>query len=173
MTAERIDPRVARTKTELKAALMDLMEKRRWEKIRVQDILDQTGISRSAFYAHYGNKYDLLMEGTPTLAIPYDAGEPNFLPLIEHVDEAADFMRPLLSQPVLGEVMADSHRSLVAMWTTHFADTEFADDWILPELLAGGLIAMIRAYVNQRTRERPEVVCARFDEYVAQVLATR
>src|SRR4051812_49743477 len=57
----RVDRRVGRTRARLGQALRKLMEKRPLEKISVQDVIELAGVSRSAFYAHYDDKVDLLL----------------------------------------------------------------------------------------------------------------
>lgn len=176
--AARVDPRVARTKAELRSALITLLKSRRWEKIRVQDILELTGISRSAFYSHYGNKFDLLLDGIPELHIEFGDQQPDFRSLFVHIDEAADVVRPLLSQPVLGEVANDYHRKFVKAWRDYLVQPDsprsaVGEDWIVSELLAGGLLAIAKAYVSRLPRERPELVAERYRVLVADVLASR
>src|SRR5215469_1742471 len=55
------DRRVRRTRDRLGQALGKLMEERPLEKISVQDVIELAGVSRSAFYAHYDEKIDLLL----------------------------------------------------------------------------------------------------------------
>ena len=57
----RVDRRVGRTRARLGQALRKLMEQRPLEKISVQDVIELAGVSRSAFYAHYDDKVDLLL----------------------------------------------------------------------------------------------------------------
>src|SRR6476659_3250790 len=57
----RVDRRVGRTRARLGQALRKLMEQRPLEKISVQDVVELAGVSRSAFYAHYDDKVDLLL----------------------------------------------------------------------------------------------------------------
>jgi AcrR family transcriptional regulator len=56
------DRRVRRTQRLLRTSLEDLLEERGWEAIRVQDLCKHAGVSRSAFYSHYGDKEDLLLD---------------------------------------------------------------------------------------------------------------
>jgi len=58
---KRRDVRVSRTRVRLKASLRDLMQRRPLSDITVQDLLDHAGVSRSAFYAHFSDKVDLLL----------------------------------------------------------------------------------------------------------------
>lgn len=57
----RPDRRIGRTRARLGQALRKLMEERPLEKISVQDVIELAGVSRSAFYAHYDDKVDLLL----------------------------------------------------------------------------------------------------------------
>jgi AcrR family transcriptional regulator len=57
----RSDRRVGRTRARLGMALRKLMEERPLEKISVQDVIELAEVSRSAFYAHYDDKVDLLL----------------------------------------------------------------------------------------------------------------
>jgi AcrR family transcriptional regulator len=59
----KADRRVKRTRDRLGQALRKLMEERPLEKISVQDVIELAGVSRSAFYAHYDDKVDLLLSG--------------------------------------------------------------------------------------------------------------
>lgn len=53
------DLRVMRTQERLQNALLGLLEERELKAITVKEICDVAGISRNAFYQHYGYKEDL------------------------------------------------------------------------------------------------------------------
>ena len=57
----KIDLRIIKTNKVLFEALITLMEQKDFEKIKISDICDQALINRSTFYAHYEDKYDLLL----------------------------------------------------------------------------------------------------------------
>lgn len=57
----KLDSRVRRTRHRLGVALRDLMQQRTLNEITVQDVLNQAGVSRSAFYAHFSSTQDLLL----------------------------------------------------------------------------------------------------------------
>lgn len=59
--AERIDPRVRRTRDRLGDALMELMHGKPFTEITVQQVLDRAGVGRSTFYTHYRDKDDLFI----------------------------------------------------------------------------------------------------------------
>src|SRR4030095_3886038 len=58
---KKTDARVRRTRDALGDALITLMQKKPFDTITVQDVLDRAHVSRSTFYTHYTDKDDLLM----------------------------------------------------------------------------------------------------------------
>ncbi|MBA3873071.1 MAG: TetR family transcriptional regulator, partial [Anaerolineae bacterium] len=56
----KIDPRSKRTRRLLQNALTDLMHKKKFNEISVQDITARAEINRATFYAHFVDKYELL-----------------------------------------------------------------------------------------------------------------
>ena len=57
----KIDLRIIKTNKALFESLVTLMEQKDFEKIKISDICDQALINRSTFYAHYEDKFDLLL----------------------------------------------------------------------------------------------------------------
>ncbi|KRL34406.1 TetR/AcrR family transcriptional regulator [Liquorilactobacillus uvarum] len=53
------DLRITRTKTMIFNAFIDLIEKKGFDSITIQDIADQAMINRSTFYAHFKDKQDV------------------------------------------------------------------------------------------------------------------
>lgn len=59
---EKTDLRVIKTKKILFDSLLKLMRNKNFEKIKISDICEESLINRSTFYAHYTDKYELLVE---------------------------------------------------------------------------------------------------------------
>lgn len=59
MPPQEPDRRIKRTRKLLHQALHDLLTRKRYDDITVQDIIDQADVGRSTFYAHYQDKEDL------------------------------------------------------------------------------------------------------------------
>ena len=57
---KKLDARASRTRARLAASLRTLMQQKPLSKISVQEVLNHAHVSRSAFYAHYSDKADLL-----------------------------------------------------------------------------------------------------------------
>ena len=58
---EKTDLRIIKTNKVLFDALITLMKQKDFERIKISDICDVALINRSTFYAHYEDKYDLLV----------------------------------------------------------------------------------------------------------------
>ena len=54
------DRRTRRTYQALRHALVDLMERKNYDAITVQELLDQADVGRSTFYNHFYDKDDFL-----------------------------------------------------------------------------------------------------------------
>jgi len=53
------NPQFIRTDKAIKQALISLLKTKPFEKITVQDILDETPVTRSTFYKHFHDKYEI------------------------------------------------------------------------------------------------------------------
>jgi len=68
MTIEApIDRRTARTRALLLEAVRALMAERGFERLTIQNIIDRAGVGRATFYAHFGNKEELLAASVANL----------------------------------------------------------------------------------------------------------
>lgn len=61
------DLRIVKTQNSLYNALLELMKDRAFEEIKVSDICSKALVNRSTFYAHYNDKYELLVDFINTL----------------------------------------------------------------------------------------------------------
>ena len=57
---KKLDPRVVRTRQQLRGALVSLIEENGFDALTVQDITDRAALNRATFYLHYHDKHDLL-----------------------------------------------------------------------------------------------------------------
>ena len=62
MLKKKTDLRVVKTKKILFNSLLNLMKTKNFEKIKISDICEESLINRSTFYAHYDDKYELLID---------------------------------------------------------------------------------------------------------------
>lgn len=59
MDANKKSPQFLRTDKAITNALIHLLKDKPFEKITVQDILDETPVTRATFYAHFQDKYEI------------------------------------------------------------------------------------------------------------------
>lgn len=81
-----MDKRITKTKQGLHDALKTLLNKMDYSEINIQNLLDESKISRSTFYSHYKNKDDVL------LSIVNDIFDHVFSHTLE-VEETHDFSK--------------------------------------------------------------------------------
>ena len=59
-TVEATDPRVLRSRRMLMSALVQLLTRKEFEEISIQEIADEATLNRATFYLHYPDKHALL-----------------------------------------------------------------------------------------------------------------
>lgn len=99
------DRRVQKTKDSLFDALGILMEKKKYNRITIQDIIDEANIGRSTFYTHFETKDDLLFARSEQ----YLGFLNNY---IYHVIERSDNEKELLSIQDLFEHIEDNKKAI-------------------------------------------------------------
>jgi AcrR family transcriptional regulator len=60
LTLSKVDRRILKSQEAIKMAVIELMTKKNFEQITVQDISDRANVSRRTIYLHYIDKFDLL-----------------------------------------------------------------------------------------------------------------
>jgi AcrR family transcriptional regulator len=135
--ARKLDPRVVRTRQQLRAALVSLIEEKGLDALTVQDITDRAELNRATFYLHYHDKQDLL-ENSLRDAIDElmadlgaSAGEQGELVIdesprpikavFEHVAQHAHFYRVMLSAegvPAFSAGVRDYMAEVTLRWLT-------------------------------------------------------
>lgn len=191
----RVDPRVARTTRALGRALVTLLEERAFDAITVQDILDRAGVGRTAFYAHYRNKEDVLyssydglfaaFEGLVDRASPYGPPGARLFPVaefLEHVGERDALVRALGRDGLLDATwaMLAGHaariiRGRLGPWAAAVggvpADTlAVLPGTLLARMLAGALVESVQWWQHHRSAATPAAVDAAFHELARGVL---
>jgi AcrR family transcriptional regulator len=104
MPKEKPDRRIERTRTALRAALVDLVLSEGYENVGVDDVVRRADVGRSTFYMHYRTKDDLLRQILETPSRPFamivgQNPKPEALvPMLEHLREQRArnvvFLRP-------------------------------------------------------------------------------
>jgi AcrR family transcriptional regulator len=188
------DPRVARTTRALGRALVALIEERAFDAITVQDVLDRAGVGRTAFYAHYRNKHDVLassydgvfaaFEGLVDRPSPYGAPGARLFPVAEflaHVGERRALVHALQRDGLLDDMWAllagHAGRMIerrLERWTAGPAGAAPAPPGVAPALLArmlaGALVESVRWWQDRPAAATPAEVDAAFHELARGML---
>ncbi len=134
---KKIDPRVVRTRQQLRDALVALIEERGFDALTVQDITDRAELNRATFYLHYRDKQDLLENSLRDAideliadlgASPNEQGQlliedsPRPITAVfEHVAQHAHFYRVMLSAegvPAFSAGVRDYMAEVTLRWLT-------------------------------------------------------
>lgn len=136
---------IRKTRYMLSAALMRLLERRSFQKISVGDLCQEAMVSRSAFYTHFADKYELLrftLEGMLRFKDEIDREMPlekRMILLLEKVQENRRMIEHL--------VLADLSRELLEIVTDTLQ--KVLADWIrqnMPDIAAAEPVDLVAAF---------------------------
>jgi len=156
----QMDPRIARTRQSLQAALFELARERGLDEITVADIAERAGVNRSSFYQHYSDKDTLLADAID--AVAEEAGTdisrlteitldpPAILvDYLKHVEENAAVYSRVFgehgSPAAVARLRSRMQSIVIDAVTTSHADT-FGD--IPNDVLAGGLSGSVLGVIE-------------------------
>ncbi|MHA7987583.1 TetR/AcrR family transcriptional regulator [Rathayibacter sp. CAU 1779] len=102
-----MDARIARTRTHLQDALLELARERSLDEITVADIVDRAGVNRSTFYQHYSDKDVLLADALDAaveqagerlvkLTVPVSGPPEDLLAYLKHIEQNASLYSRVL-----------------------------------------------------------------------------
>ncbi|MFJ8262985.1 TetR/AcrR family transcriptional regulator [Rummeliibacillus sp. NPDC094406] len=176
MTQSKQDRRILKTKSEIKQALTELMEEKRFEAITVRDLTERANINRGTFYLHYLDKYDLLEKCEDEVIknilanvrdvqvydlevlIANEKPFPFIVTILEYMRENADFLRAILGpngdpsfQEKLKEVMIQNFffKKLNNPSTTVPIE-------ILTTYISSAHLGVIQQWLNTGMKQSPE-----------------
>ncbi len=154
-TKKRIDPRVIRTRTLLRQALIALIPQHGFNTITIQQITDQATLNRATFYLHYRDKDELLLDVFETLIsenIPLPPDAPNssppettspIVPVFNHLADYADFYCAILGEqgvPIFMTRVRNIIEELIQKWLTAVFPASLQDPQeVLPEIVVNYL----------------------------------
>jgi AcrR family transcriptional regulator len=177
MTEQLEDRRKRRTRTRLREGLLALILEKPYDEITVQDILDRADVSRSAFYAHFRDKDELLLMGMPNDILSYglDTSE-TFLPsvagIFAHMKEGQAWFQAMQGNAAMMLVSQKSRQRMVENWVTHIEQWRMAGHPMpfpataVAHYLTGALMSLLIWWTNNGMKESPEEMNEMF-QYLA------
>ena len=179
MKQEKLDRRSQRTRNLVVTAMMELLRTKRYDAITVQDLLDQAGIGRSTFYAHYYDKKDVLdavVERQLAMMRQHltgnDIGQ-HILPSLElfrHVRERYQFFQPMVRGGA-GEAMWDAGQAILRRIVEQGLATACAADShpaipldVVAQYLAGAFWNLLKWWLEADMPYTPEQMDSIFQQ---------
>jgi AcrR family transcriptional regulator len=178
----KTDRRVLRTRELLQKALIDLISKRGYDAITVQDIVDQANVGRTTFYLHFNSKDELFMSCHEAMVSEFHFGplyphsreellapmpSPGTISAFRHLQEA----RALLNRMLQGK---DSLLIMqrIRYWATQEIESSLraafpeADSTVpldvLANYLAGALLGLVLWWLEKPQSHTPETLAQTF-----------
>ena len=179
-----IDRRVARTRMLLADALMSLGAEHGVEAIEISALVEEAGIARSTFYAHYAGKDDFLIRSFVNMLAATEnahrAADPErkeVVPsasLFRHVHDARDFALRLTESEIFPHQMAAGEAKLREIAETNIA--RLNPDWSSDQrrdaatYIAGGFIGLLRWWMQSGLKQSPDQMQAAFQRLTESVM---
>lgn len=187
-----MDRRQIKTRQAIFSAFVKLLETRRYEKITVQEILDEANIGRSTFYAHFETKDELLkaickelfghiidsaMDRTHTHGL-YSQGEAPqsvFCHLLQHLQENDNNILGLLSCESSDIFLRYFKDSLNELIQTQFVNHRRRENQDLPQdflvnHISGSFVEMVLWWLKDRDKHTPEELDRYFRSVIEPIL---
>ncbi|TIP04713.1 MAG: TetR family transcriptional regulator [Mesorhizobium sp.] len=184
-----IDRRSARTRKALHQALLDLMLRKGYEALSVQDIIDEADVGRSTFYAHYTGKEDLLRSGfqmlreelTEAQSTAHSGAEASHddplrfsAAMFEHADRYADHFRTMIGGR--GGAVAENEIRLILSDMVRQELSSTLQDGTIPrdfvvQFVVGAFLTALNWWFERKPKLSPSQVDAMFRSLVLGGLA--
>lgn len=181
MTEQEQDRRALRTQQSLINALLELLSTRHYDKITVQDIVEQANVGRATFYSHYQNKDDLLKSGFERILdtlvqqiVSFEKDQCLFdtSMLFHHAQGHYDLYRTLIWGSGFELLTKEGHAALSKKIEDRFAlllkdrQPPSIPLPILSNSVAGSLLIMLKWWLDNKMPYSPE----RMDEIFQQLV---
>jgi AcrR family transcriptional regulator len=170
--SRRPDRRVARTRQQLRDALVELvLERGGWDVVTVRDVCERANIGRSTLYLHFADKEDLLFSGFAHLEAALEnarAATPGTFAfardLLAHTQEDLRLFRALASTPLSRKVIAHLRGISIRLVTSELDSLRMAPAQapLVARYIAGGLIELIVSGLEGSTRRTVDEMAASF-----------
>ena len=171
-----------RTKHMLSEALLRLVEKRSFRKISVGDICQEAMVSRSAFYSHFEDKYELLSFSlSETLRRRADAGrsqtlEEQFVDILTGVQENRRTLHNVFMADLSPELMDIFQKTLAATTAERLLEHQKTGGMLpgnvsfIAAFLAGGMANVILGWIRENCATPIEEVARCQCELIKQLI---
>ena len=175
MTEQKADKRKRRTQARLRQALVQLIVTKPYDEITIQNILDEADVSRSAFYANFRDKDELLMAGLPDDILSYGLegnGQllPPVAPLFAHMSAGQEHFHAMMGNRAMAMIVQKSRERMVENWLGHIERWQKAGVQLtmpvpaIAHYLTGALMSLLLWWINDGMKQTAEEMNAVFQQ---------
>jgi AcrR family transcriptional regulator len=174
------DRRVARTRRQLREALVSLVLERGWDSVSVTDVCERADIGRSTFYVHFADKEELMLSGFQNLEAALESvrrATPGTFAfareLVVHTHENLQLFRALVATKTGRYVIAHLRGVSTRLVTAELKALRpsSARQSHLATFIAGGLVELLVTWLEGPTRRSADEIANAFLELTRKVLA--
>ena len=173
-----MDRRATRTRQALRDALVALATEKAYDRIRVQDLLDRSGVGRTTFYAHFADTEDLLvtlfLEMMDRIEARIDPRSPLALPsaedLFEHFSQREALCRGLRRADKMETLYRAAESRLARFFERRFGHAGQRQASMAAAHAAASFIALWRWWTRDGRRVSPREMAAAYEELVGPSL---
>ena len=176
----KTDLRVIKTKKALFEALLDLMKDKTFEEIKVSDICSRALVNRTTFYAHYNDKYELLVSFIDELeqnllsALKNNENEINskeyFMKtlelLMEHIDEKRNVYSAILvnnKNGILMDILIDVANKDINERIKHDNNISIVPTDVITKFYLGAIVSIGMSWIRNNTKYTKEELLKYFE----------
>jgi AcrR family transcriptional regulator len=187
---EKLDRRVRRTRRRLRDALIQLILKKGYDKVTIQDITDTADLSRATFYLHYNDKDELLAGSLEEMfdelmvsvkdimqrrKLELSDSNPPSLPAFQHVADYAELYKSLLGDSgvssvinrIIGYIARVTEEQFRLLVTEEEEKTLPVPIPVSARHLAGALYSMVSWWIESDMPYPPEEMARIFHQLTA------
>lgn len=150
------------TRAIILSALVDLLPQRRYDQIRIADIVECSGIGRSTLYENFANKDDMLLAAAEPILVPLAsaatgrASKVAIIAMLDHVWASRVYARPLLRAKVAEKLgRALSARICDLLILVHGHDERHR---VAANAASAAQFAILKQWVDGATHARQDVI---------------
>lgn len=162
MEPSRPNPRTERTQQALQHALLQLIVEQGYDRTTVEDILRRADVGRTAFYTHFENKQDLLLDRLQNMPWIRRGPDGSFDAafLFGHLADERKLVTALRASPAFDDAIASLQSSLLATFTRMLEEQpdyvqSDLDRQLTAQALTGALIQLLLWWIEAGMPESP------------------
>lgn len=150
------NPRVKRTKSYLKEALIELLDSEDFDKVTVKSICEKAAVNRSTFYAYYSCPRDLIdeIEADILSKLPvYEMGKgkpfiDSFIPFMQYIKDNGTTFKVLMSASVDASFAESLMKTIMDKYGEFMAISDKTEKTMSFLFCINGVVGVVREWIR-------------------------